>query len=68
MAAYFGARTTDFLVKAAVVIIGLHVLLAMFVPSYYTLLTSREYSLALDFVNAIVQVLRNFFGSFLGFF
>lgn len=68
MEAYFGADTTEFLVKLAASIVLLHIGVAVLYPPLYTYLIQQEWMVLSDFINAAARALRDFFGSFLGLF
>jgi hypothetical protein len=64
---YVGSEATALIVKAILLTLGVHLFLAVFLPSYYVLLTEREFEMISNFVNALSSFLRNFFSSLFGF-
>ena len=63
-----GADTTEFLAKLVAALILFHIGSAVLYPPFYAYLIQQEWMVCTNFVNAVAQAFRNFFGSFLGFF
>jgi hypothetical protein len=65
---YIGNGVTTAAFWLGVFVFGGLVALKAFDPAMYSTVTVAAGSVLNDFMNAIAQALRNFFGSFLGFF